>query len=343
MNAVTDGPYIFYQGNRILVKSIATRSGKPQPQTAYFTPQQKAAITVNCTFPGHPGWNFSIPLKEALHPEPAVFPEAARIFAISDIEGNFEAFRHLLLAGGVIDEQYNWTFGPGHLVMNGDCFDRGEHVTECLWLLYGLEEKARQQGGYVHFILGNHEIMNMTHDLRYVHEKYLVSARLLRKDYGLFYTPDTELGRWLATKNIMEKIGPVLFVHGGVSAAVNALPYSLAELNGLCRPWYFMPPLAAPAQLAVLYDLLFSSDAPFWYRGYAMGGATLQQVAATLEKFDVRHIVIGHTTVEQATAFFEGKVIDIDTPHAFGMSEGVLIKQGKIWRVGKEGRGKRMV
>jgi len=338
MNAVTDGPYIFYQGNRILVRSIITRNGKPRSETAYFTPQQKHGITVNCTFPEHPDWDFSIPLKAALQPEPAVFPEAAQLFAISDIEGNFEAFRRLLLAGGVVDEQYNWTFGQGHLVLNGDCFDRGEHVTECLWLLYGLEEKARQQGGYVHFILGNHEIMNMTHDLRYLHEKYLAMARLLRKDYKLFYTPDTELGRWLATKNIMEKIGPVLFVHGGVSPAVNAWPYSLAELNRICRPWYFMPPPARPAQLAALYDLLFSADAPFWYRGYAMGAATPQQVAATLEKFAVSHIVIGHTTVERVTTFFGGKVIDIDTPHALGISEGLLIEGGRIWRVGKEGR-----
>ncbi len=45
-------------------------------------------------------------------------------------------------------------------------------MTECLWLIYSLEEKAKAAGGYVHFILGNHEIMNMQGDFRYVQDKY---------------------------------------------------------------------------------------------------------------------------------------------------------------------------
>ncbi len=43
----------------------------------------------------------------------------------------------------------------------GDMFDRGDQVTECLWLVYALEETAKAAGGYVHFILGNHELMNL--------------------------------------------------------------------------------------------------------------------------------------------------------------------------------------
>jgi hypothetical protein len=180
--------------------------------------------------------------------------------------------------------------------------------------------------------------MNMSDDLRYVHNKYLDNARLLHQDYQLWYKPATELGRWLATKNIMEKIGPVLFVHGGVAERVNALRCSLPAINQLCRPWYFTPAEALPVQVPVLYDLLYSMDSPFWYRGYAMGDATLQQVNSTLLKFNVSYIITGHTTMEQITTFFNGKVIDLDTPHAAGISEGVLIEKGGIYRVDKEGR-----
>ncbi|HEY0611883.1 MAG TPA: metallophosphoesterase [Chitinophaga sp.] len=339
MKAVNDGPYIFYKENNILVKSIVVKRGKSSVQSAHFTLAQKDEITVNCTFPEHPDWNFSTRLKSALGTAASVYPPAEKILALSDIEGNFEAFRSLLLGNGVIDKQYNWTFGKGHLVLVGDCFDRGEHVTPCLWLLYSLEEKALQQGGYVHFILGNHEIMNMSGDLRYLHDQYLYHAQLLGVDYRQLYSPATELGRWLITKNIMEKVGPVLFVHGGIATFVNILGYPLQALNQLCRPWYFTPELAPP----VVYELLSSSDSPFWYRGYAMGDAGVQQVNNTLRKFDVQHIVIGHTTVEQATSFFNGKVIAIDTPHAFGVSEGVLIRGDGIFRVGKEGRKERLV
>jgi hypothetical protein len=339
MKAVNDGPYIFYQENSILVKSIVNKRAKPSVQSAQFSLAQRDNIIVNCSFDEQPSWNFSTRLKNDLGSAPAVYPAAEKILALSDIEGNFEAFRSLLLGNGVIDGQYNWTFGKGHLVLNGDCFDRGEHVTPCLWLLYSLEEKAVQQGGYVHFILGNHEIMNMSGDLRYLNDKYLYNARLLGLDYRQLYSPATELGRWLVTKNIMEKIGPVLFVHGGVAAFVNLLDYSLPALNRLCRPWYFTPELAPP----VVYNLLYSSESPFWYRAYAMGGASMQQVNNTLRKFDVQHIVIGHTTVEQVTTFFDKKVIDIDTPHAFGKSEGILVEEKRIFRVGKEGKIMRII
>lgn len=334
MKAVNDGPYIFYKENDILVRSIVVKAGKPSVELTRFPMAEKERIVVNCSFQEYPKWNFSTRLKNAFRNEPCVFPEAEKILAVSDIEGNFEAFRGLLLGNGVIDEQYNWTFGKGHLVLTGDCFDRGEHVTPCLWLLYHLEDKAAEKGGYVHFILGNHEVMNLSGDLRYLHEKYFYTARMMGLDYSLFYTRATELGRWLITKNIIEKIGPVLFVHGGVPAMVNVLGYPPDMLNRLCRPWYLTPELAPP----VTYDLLSSAESPFWYRGYATGEATMQQVDETLALFDVKHIVIGHTTVEQVSTFFNGKVIAVDTPHASGISEGVLIEKGNIFRVGKEGK-----
>lgn len=336
MNA-TDGPYIFYTDDAILVRSVIDKNGVPVLQTQLLNPSQRNGFMVNCLFNDHPNWNFSIPLKETLSPEPCIFPPASRILALSDIEGNFEAFRELLLANGVIDTAYNWTFGNGHLVLNGDCFDRGDRVTECLWLLYGLEEKARQQGGYVHFILGNHELMIMGNDTRYVHEKYLDNARLFLTDYPLLFTPATELGRWLATKNMMEKIGPWLFVHGGISPAVNALGLSIDKLNGLCRPWYFTPRFAVPPAQEELYHLLYSDECPFWYRGYALGHATSQQVRQTLSQFEVSRIVIGHTTVDRVTAFFNGAVIDIDTPHAAGISEALLIENGQPFVTDRQG------
>ena len=56
-------------------------------------------------------------------------------------------------------------------------------VTEVLWLIYSLEEKAKAAGGYVHYILGNHEIMNMSDELDYVQERYIQHAQLMNKPY----------------------------------------------------------------------------------------------------------------------------------------------------------------
>jgi hypothetical protein len=118
-----------------------------------------------------------------------------------------------------MDSAYNWIFGDGHLVLTGDFFDRGDQVTEVLWLIYSLEDKAKAVGGYVHFVLGNHEIMNLSGDLRYLHPKYVQNTVLLNEDYmGSLYGESSEIGRWLRTKNIVEKVGTILFAHAGISA-----------------------------------------------------------------------------------------------------------------------------
>lgn len=143
-----------------------------------------------------------------------------------------------MFVNGIIDESFNWTFGEGHLIINGDVFDRGKQVTECLWLIYSLEEKAKLAGGYIHFILGNHELMNLSGNLSYVKEKYLQNSVKIGKEYNDLYSKESELGRWLRTKNIIEKIGDLLFVHAGISKEVNELQMSVGQINDLARPFY---------------------------------------------------------------------------------------------------------
>ncbi len=79
----------------------------------------------------------------------------------------------------------------------GDMFDRGEQVTECLWLIYSLEEKAKKSGGYVHFILGIiMEIMNLCGDIRYRQKKYSRHEQLLNKSYvNDLFGKGSELGK----------------------------------------------------------------------------------------------------------------------------------------------------
>jgi hypothetical protein len=117
----------------------------------------------------------------------------------------------ILKREGIIDNNFNWTYGNGHLIISGDLFDRGFHITECMWLVYKLETEAEAQGGKVHLILGNHEIFNLTDDWRYVETKYFDNAQLMGKRMNELYDTNTELGRWLRSKNIIEKIGDYAF------------------------------------------------------------------------------------------------------------------------------------
>jgi len=278
---------------------------------------------------------FTVQLKKEYKNEKPVSKEPSKIFVLSDIEGEYDYFKQLLLAAGVMDKNFNWTFGKGHLVICGDVFDRGSKVTECLWLIYYLEEKAKQADGYVHFVLGNHELMNITGDLRFLNPKYLQIAQQLSVPYKNFYSKETELGRWLRTKNIIEKIGDKLFLHAGVSQYMNQLGESVAAINNLARPHYdqaddsLLPPVA---------QLLLLDEGPLWYRGYYLAPlATKAQVDSTLELFRVKKIITGHTVVSRITAFYGGKIINLDVPHAKGASEGLLIENRKYYRVGLKG------
>jgi len=279
--------------------------------------------------------DFSVQLKQTLKEEKTSYEQPTRLFVVSDIEGEYQRFKTLLCAAGVMDKDFNWTFGRGHLAVCGDVFDRGSEVTECLWLIYYLEEKAKESGGYVHFLLGNHELMHFNGDLRYTNPKYLNLAKQKGVSYRRFYSEQTELGRWLHTKNIVEKIGNLLLVHGGISQAVNQWGESLDLINAVARRHYGSSSEILPMPEA---RLLLFDEGPLWYRGYYRGLLASQaQVDSTLKLFGVERIITGHTPVEQIRSFYKGKVFNVDVPHAKGGSEGLLIEDNKFYRLGLHG------
>ena len=68
----------------------------------------------------------------------------------------------------LIDAQRHWTGGKTTLVQVGDLLDRGPKPRDVMDLLMVLEKEAPQAGGRVVALLGNHEMMNIMGDLRYV-------------------------------------------------------------------------------------------------------------------------------------------------------------------------------
>lgn len=285
------------------------------------------------------GLTFRFP-RHSFSPEPAEYPAPARMLVVSDIEGNFKGLQQLLQGTGVMDGRARWTFGPGHLVFVGDLFDRGLQVTECLWLLYKLEAEAAQAGGKVHFILGNHEVMNLTGHYKYLRRKYHQNADSLGLDYGRWYAADTELGRWLRSKNAVERIGPTLFVHGGLSPEVTALRLPLAQLNALTRRSLDAPDTTglSPAEKLMRNPKL----SPDWYRGLAQDEAPAAHVAAVLRQYGATRMVIAHTPFEEITPLYDGQVVAIDLPHQEhtekGFMQALWVEAGQFSVVDNQGR-----
>ncbi len=275
--ADADGPHVFYRGPNIIVKSIQLRDTATVVITDVY-PERKL-VRLTCTVPAT-GDRFTFPLQDQLNTSPEQYAMPSRLLVLSDIEGNFEAFKMMLLSAGVINDKFQWTFGDGHIVLLGDYFDRGLNVTECLWLAYKLEQEALAAGGRVHFILGNHEVLNLQGDTRYVRNKYLENARLIGEDYSRWYANDTELGRWLRTKNAVERIGDQVFCHGGISPELAHTGLALSDINRIARHYLGVP----TAQIVDPYacEIFNTHTGIFWFRGASKGMLTDAEMSEVL-------------------------------------------------------------
>src|SRR5207244_8414652 len=93
---------------------------------------------------------------------------ANSVVAIGDVHGDFDYVVTILQKAGLIDEQHHWTGGKTTFVQVGDLLDRGPKPRDVMDLMMSLEKEAPKAGGRVVGLLGNHEMMNIMGDLRYV-------------------------------------------------------------------------------------------------------------------------------------------------------------------------------
>src|SRR5262245_34351791 len=121
-------------------------------------------------------------------------PADARLVAVGDVHGALDEMVSILKTAGLIDAEYHWTGGNSVLVQTGDLVDRGPKSREVMDLVINLEKEALQQKGRVVALLGNHEMMNLYGDLRYV----------VAQDYAAFVDEKSEKRRQEAYRAHME-------------------------------------------------------------------------------------------------------------------------------------------
>ena len=96
------------------------------------------------------------------------FDDVERVVAMSDPHGDHAAMLRTLGNAGIVDTDGNWAGGDTYLVITGDLLDRGPDSRAIMDLVMRLESQAPESGGKVLLTLGNHEVMNLVGDLRYV-------------------------------------------------------------------------------------------------------------------------------------------------------------------------------
>lgn len=305
----------------------------------------------------------SIALTRPASPQD-VFSGVERIVAVGDVHGDYGQFVTVLRQAGVIDGRGRWTGGRTHLVQTGDVPDRGPDSRKVMELLMALAPQARKAGGEVHALIGNHEVMNVVGDLRYVHpgeyaafrgsnskqlqerawlalsdstrrqdaayrERWFAEHPLGWVEHRFAFEGNGRYVAWIRGNNAVVKINDYLFLHGGIGPRY--VDSSLAALNAGVRQ--VLRADAAPPDSNLAED----PNGPLWYRGLATGDeAELSaHVDSVLQRFGVSHVVIGHT-VTPGTVFprFGGRVIMIDVglSAAYGSTPACLvIEQGKAY------------
>lgn len=133
------------------------------------------------------------------HPEgsPWRWEGVQRIVAVGDIHGAFAQLTSLLREVGVIDAANDWSAGTTHLVALGDLEDRGAEGRRVIDLLMKLQQQAKGAGGAVHVVLGNHEVMNVVGDTRYVSVE----------DFAAFASEENRDERAAALRRFKERAG----------------------------------------------------------------------------------------------------------------------------------------
>lgn len=233
--------------------------------------------------------------KYNIKTQPHVLPPVKRIIVIGDIHGDWEMTLQALRVAKLIDKKENWVGGDTVVVQVGDQVDRCRYSGipcnkpnatspdegndwKILQFFTKLHGQAQKVGGAVYSLIGNHELMNVKGDFRYV------SYQGLREFDDYKYTdsnseshefrdgeearrwafkPGNPISEFLAcTRQMALIVGSNLFVHAGVLPTI-AKKYSVKNLNQLMSLFLF-DELSKPSDYNDVFD---SADySPLWNR-----------------------------------------------------------------------------
>ncbi len=191
-----------------------------------------------------------------------------RIVAFGDVHGDIEALKNFLVIAGVMDplssvEEPLWSGGTTICVQCGDILDRGDDELACFRLLSSLSRQARDAGGQLIMLYGNHESLNTVGLFQYANNG---GNKEFERDVGAAIDAALDSNRWrlmfagnqasrwcafepggllaanlLANMKVSVVVGRTVFVHAGLTAAHVDEYGSIERMNQAARNWILQP------------------------------------------------------------------------------------------------------
>ena len=253
------------------------------------------------------------------------FPAAKRLVAIGDLHGDYNKAVRAFKVAGLVDDAENWVGGDTVAVQVGDVLDRGGEEIRIFHFLEKLKGQAAGQGGAVHVLNGNHEVMNVAGRFRYATEsamdeferwekvrRFGLRLKCLCSDdragCGSRIPPPSASGAearrralrpggplstaFLARHPVALVVGSSVFVHGGLHPT--HLEYGIRRMNREASEWI----RGDSADEAVPW-FLSGRNAIVWSRQYSMPSerqCDCEMLREALTRLPgARRMVVGHT------------------------------------------------
>jgi hypothetical protein len=217
------------------------------------------------------------------------------IVSVPDLHGDYANTLKILEDAGLIDAKTGaWIGGSTTLVQTGDIADRGPDSQKIFNLFDRLSVEAKAKGGSVINLLGNHELMNIQGDVRYVNPDEIASVGG-PYNWNAMWGPQSALGRQVRNFKAVAKVGPVLFVHAGLTPDFLQKGHTLEDVNREMHAAVSKRGLPLKDKTLSPYVL---NDGPLWTRFYSMPSdpaERCQVVQEVLEKVGATRMVVGHT------------------------------------------------
>jgi hypothetical protein len=259
---------------------------------------------------------------------------ARRLIAVGDVHGDYEALVAILVERGLIDPKGKWIGGDAQLVLMGDLNDRGPATRRLMDFVMDLETKAAAAGGEVHTLIGNHEVLAIQGETRYLSREDMLDftdflpesergqAKKLLAGKGRIdpymkrslgqgvvnaFRGDTKYAKWIRSRNTMVRIGDTLFVHAGLEEWAKVV--DPAQLNATVRQWVSYMQGAGPRPDEKTEWVLGHSaeggapdphiEGPLWTAIFSLApnenrGRFLRDLPEILARLGVKRVVMGH-------------------------------------------------
>ena len=262
---------------------------------------------------------------------------SGRVVAIGDVHADLNAFRLALRTAGATNARDEWIGGALTVVQTGDLIGRSDEERQLLDFLFDLQRRARQSGGTVYALVGNHEVMAGRLDNQAVglnpfsawegipglrlDDPRLRHLPPYARARGAALMPGGPYARRLAEFPVVLKLGQTVFVHGGV--VPRWARYGIDRINREVRGWLLG--LTEEPDSAFGVD---DGDRVMWTRQFS-ANVTPEDCAVLEESLKIlgaRRMIVAHTVHPEITPRCDerGWAIDDGMSRAYGGQVEVL-------------------